>query len=158
MPSVYEGKFSGIPAAVADYLDANKAALGLKRVTLGSAAEGVNVPEAFVSIPDEEPIRFEKGEANRRPATIWLVPVHVAIEKEYPDLTPSAGAKPLTDAVLLAEKVADLLVAQNPLAGGARAIRLNSLNVIEGNATRTGSVYVVVTELALVYEVVVGAQ
>lgn len=155
MPQVYEGKFSGIPLAVADYLDANKATYALKRVTLGSAAEGVMYPEAFVTIPDDEPIRFETGEQNRRPATIWIVPVSVLLLKEYPSLKPAAGAKPLTDILLLAEKVADLLAQQAPPAGGARAIRLHRIDVTEG-ATEKG-LYVAAAEIALGYEVVVGS-
>lgn len=154
---VFEGKFSSIPVQASDYLDTNKAALGLKRVTLGSIGEGVNTPEAFVTIPSEEPIRFEVGEANRRPATIWHVPVHIAIEKEYPDLSPASGAKPLTDAVLLAEKVGDLMLAQSPLPGGARAVRVHSITVLEGEGMRTGSPYVIVSELALSYEVIIQA-
>lgn len=154
---VFEGKFSNIPVQANDYLDANKATFGIKRVTLGSVGEGILTPEAFVTIPSEEPIRFEVGEANRRPATIWHVPVHIAVEKEYPDLTPPTGVKPLTDAVLLAETVADLMLTQSPLPGGARAVRIHSIQLLEGEATRTGSPYVIVSEIALTYEVVVGS-
>lgn len=162
----YEGKFNGIPKAVVARLEGAALALGLRRVTLGTFAEGTPpddatnsaIPsEAFVTIPSERPIAFEKGPDDRRARAIWVVPVVVSVERHYADLSPAAGEKPLTDAILWAEKLLDRLAPLTPanndhLPAGARAVRLEDLTVSDDVPGVPG---LIVVEARFVYEVVV---
>src|SRR5687767_13209480 len=113
MPVRYEGKFSAIVEEVHAYLDANKATFGFKRVTLGGFPDGLMMPEALVTHPaDDGFASSDRGDAATKAPKVWRVPVVVIFRKEYAKVKPTAGDWPLTDAVLLGEKVADLLVAQ----------------------------------------------
>jgi len=125
-----EGAFSRIMPELAEALTAAKTSLGLKRVTLGTIAPGYDMPEVFVAAADGDDARAEDDGGNQKPATLWAFPVNVLLLAEYPEFDP-AGQKPVEAALVLAEKVADVVLA-NPCVGGARGVRFLSFAIEEG--------------------------
>lgn len=153
MPASVQGLFSNIPTGLASVLETNKATLGLTRVTCGTLVDGLRVPEGYVSFPDDDEIRPElaPGEPMGRPVTRWLVPIAVTLLLQYSRPPPTGGTAPLTSAVLVAEKAAEIVL-NNPGVGAARAVHFAGMSVDEGEGEAKVPTYGIV--LRFVYEVV----